>query len=603
MEKIYDVEQEKFIDNTKTVMRKVLFLILLLQILVFSICPTATKQIDVPAVVGGEAGSALGIQVSIGPGEGNIYTSIFPKTGISTQSSEEQAVLSAFFYSNKSLEECNLYFDVLNPINSKFVDGPSAGAAMAVAVSAALQNKEIREDAIITGTINKYGEIGTVGGLSEKVKAASDSGKSYFLTPLPSVRSRIITAALEDIENIKIIDIRTLNEAAEILFQPTGTKINKTINPLEHTEMSDALLGINVQADKELEEFAQIGHSMADEFESTIRAYGLIIGEDSSRYEFVEYFNEEMDIQRQLLDKGYLFTAANNIFLNMIDFEFLTEVGSIDLEAETNEVNSCINSIDLCEKTEDNWQWISSAEMRLNWAKDKIEYLPTLSETRTEGEEYPLLYELLYAKSWCHVSKKLNKQGTGKIINETVLMDYAKDKIELEEEFISKQPEISSEALRHLRTAEDAFNTGQYITAIYDTCFAHAFQTSVSDEFYEKDIENKADEMYYRDDRESLWGKLYLTQAKFIYESGKKKDAYIIFILSENFENATKEIEEKLIEEGGYIEPERETQLEEDEEQLEIDYQILTFILICLLIIESTYLFLLIKPKKQEKKR
>ncbi len=527
-------------------MQKELFILLILITTLFSICPTGVRQIEVPAVVGGDDGGSLAIQIQIAPGDGNIYTSIYPKTGISTQSSEESAVLSAFITSNKSLDECVVHFDVINTLNSKYVDGPSAGAAMAVASSAILQNMKLREDIVITGTINSNGEIGTVGGITEKVIAASKSGKSYFLTPIPSVRNRIIAAALEDIEDIKLIDVRTLEQANEIFFKTEGTEIQIEKKPLENTILSDEL--ITIEKNKELETFAQIGYNMKDNFKSTLDNYLEKIGNDSSRAEFIYYFEEEIEIQEELLDRGYVFTAANNMFLQEIDYEFLTKVGNIDLEKEKQEAQLCFDELMLKEKKQDNWQWITGSEMRLNWAEDKLDNLPLFSDKATEGSEYPYLYEILYAKSWCNIARNLNKEGTGKIIDESNLEKFAKDKILLEQEFISRQPEINSEALRHLRTAQIALDKGQYISAIYDSSFARALQESTSDIFYEKNIEALTDELYKQsNNKTSLWGQLYLTQAKYIYLTEEKENAYTIFLLSNEFEEITNEIQKELL--------------------------------------------------------
>ncbi len=564
-------------------MKKEIFILLILSMLIFSFCPTGVRQIDVPAVVGGASGGSLAIQVSVEPGEGNIYTSVYPKTGISTQSSEENAVISSFLYSNKSLDECTIHFDVINTLNSKFVDGPSAGVAMAVATSAVLQNKELRQDAVITGTIDKNGNIGTVGGISEKTTSAAISGKKYFLTTIPSVRYKIISAALEDLGHIKMVDVRTLEEAIEIFFQPTGSIIEKEPNPLENTKIPENLTSII--KNENLEKFSDIGNSMVDKFEIDINEYSKIIGKNSSRYEFIDYFNKEIDIQRELLDKGYVFTAANNIFLQEIDFEFLKRVGEIDLELEQEEANTCIDSLDLFNKTENNWQWISGSEMRLNWAEDKLNSLPLFSEKRTEGEEYPYLYEILYSKSWCNIAKNLNKKDNGNIINESNLETYAKNKILLEQDYITKQPEINSESLRHLRTAQEAFNKKQYITAIYDASFAHSLQEASSDSFYSKDIESLADAMYKEKNKSSLWGQLYLTQAQYIYESGDKEGSYTIFMLSDKFESTTAEIEEEFVKEI-----EDTSKNKEKPEENKVDYMKFIWLLSGLIVLESILL-------------
>lgn len=67
--------------------------------------------------------------------------------------------------------------------NATVVGGPSAGAALAIATISALENKPLKSDVMITGTINPDGSIGEVGGVLDKAKAAKDVGANIFLVP------------------------------------------------------------------------------------------------------------------------------------------------------------------------------------------------------------------------------------------------------------------------------------------------------------------------------------------------------------------------------------------------------------------------------------
>jgi uncharacterized protein len=76
-------------------------------------------------------------------------------------------------------------YDIIYSIesNASVVGGPSAGAALTIATIAALRNEIIRQDVMITGTINEDGTIGQVGGVLEKAAAAKDVGAMLFLVP------------------------------------------------------------------------------------------------------------------------------------------------------------------------------------------------------------------------------------------------------------------------------------------------------------------------------------------------------------------------------------------------------------------------------------
>ncbi len=67
--------------------------------------------------------------------------------------------------------------------NATIVEGTSAGAALAIATIAALENRTLNNSIMITGTINPDGTIGQVGGILEKASAAKQIGAKLFLVP------------------------------------------------------------------------------------------------------------------------------------------------------------------------------------------------------------------------------------------------------------------------------------------------------------------------------------------------------------------------------------------------------------------------------------
>ena len=77
-------------------------------------------------------------------------------------------------------------FDLVYTIyaNASTVGGESAGAAITIATMAVIQNKDIRKDVVITGTINHDGTIGPVDGIFEKAEAAKAANATVFLVPL-----------------------------------------------------------------------------------------------------------------------------------------------------------------------------------------------------------------------------------------------------------------------------------------------------------------------------------------------------------------------------------------------------------------------------------
>jgi uncharacterized protein len=67
--------------------------------------------------------------------------------------------------------------------NASIIGGESAGAAITVATIALLENKTLRSDVMMTGTIDERGNIGKVGAILPKAIVARDAGMSLFLVP------------------------------------------------------------------------------------------------------------------------------------------------------------------------------------------------------------------------------------------------------------------------------------------------------------------------------------------------------------------------------------------------------------------------------------
>ncbi len=99
-----------------------------------------------------------------------------------TQSSIRKAKNVAVKISKVDVEKYDLVYNIY--ANASAIGGESAGAAISIATIAALENITLRDDVIITGTVNNYGRIGLVGSVLPKAEAAKDFGATIFLVPL-----------------------------------------------------------------------------------------------------------------------------------------------------------------------------------------------------------------------------------------------------------------------------------------------------------------------------------------------------------------------------------------------------------------------------------
>ena len=96
------------------------------------------------------------------------------------------------------------------------VDGPSAGAAWAVAVAAALLGDPLRTDVCISGTIDMNLVVGPVGGLEHKIEGCHMMRTIHEML-LPAGQNTFAITDKGMARSIKVTEVGTLAEAYEIM--------------------------------------------------------------------------------------------------------------------------------------------------------------------------------------------------------------------------------------------------------------------------------------------------------------------------------------------------------------------------------------------------
>jgi hypothetical protein len=102
-------------------------------------------------------------------------------------------------------------------------DGPSAGAAMAVGFIAMFKGDRVQRGIALTGTFEPGGQIGPVGGIPDKIRAAAREGYRTILVP----RGQIYDSQwnLNELAlrlNVTVKEVDTVDEAYQLM---TGQRI------------------------------------------------------------------------------------------------------------------------------------------------------------------------------------------------------------------------------------------------------------------------------------------------------------------------------------------------------------------------------------------
>ncbi len=128
-----------------------------------------------------QTGSTADLYIKTQAGSGGVYIETFPLTKLDTQLSTRFAQQIACDFLEKDCTTVDFFYTIRS--DATILGGPSAGAAIAAATVAMLDNSEMNDSVAISGTINVGGLIGPVGSLASKIAAAKQQGITKVLIP------------------------------------------------------------------------------------------------------------------------------------------------------------------------------------------------------------------------------------------------------------------------------------------------------------------------------------------------------------------------------------------------------------------------------------
>ena len=177
------------------------------RIVSFEGTPVANFDELVPALSEYRAGDEVSIEVLRDGADGN-----------------EESVTVAATLGVRVLDRAGLanvatqFRDAELPIDVSFttddIGGPSAGLAFTLTVLDVLTEGDLTGGAniVVTGTIDRNGDVGPIGGVKQKAFAAEDVDASVFIVPDANFEE-----AREAVEDLRIEAVGTLDEALEII--------------------------------------------------------------------------------------------------------------------------------------------------------------------------------------------------------------------------------------------------------------------------------------------------------------------------------------------------------------------------------------------------
>jgi predicted S18 family serine protease len=491
---------------------------------------------DLVAVVG-DGGNMVTVTIRLVPGSGNEYIRLLPYAGISTQQSIKMGLEYSRYKSDSEYSDCDVLVDFGPLPYGEYIDGPSAGIAIAVMSYALFENLTIRDDTLMTGSVDSYGTVGSVGGLYEKARAAVANDARYFITPYNTIYESLTLDRLEELYGIKIIEVKTVDEAIDfMIYNITVPERNYTVY---ETRLSENVTPIDYSKTLPLRDTAL---KMIEIENQTLDWM------PSSQGWIKDYFSDAVSEQIEINNRGYYFTAANDAFLNYVEVSTINAIleDYVNLEGKKNEVVSCLESRERPVMTDENFEWVLASDLRRMWAVNKVNSTAVSGNMLVEGE-YAAYHELMYADAWCRVSGMLGDVASGfdgTEVDEAAWKQLAERKI-AEAEETQHTPETAS----RLAIAKKSYEEGYYGAAIYDAVYV----TSMDDVdidllLYTSDELEEATEYLSEEDRDSVWGQIYHSQGVFFMNENSPSisTSYRLFVYAKNLDYVTEEMRDEM---------------------------------------------------------
>jgi uncharacterized protein len=324
--------------------RKIIILILLIlcSTVVLAQEPYHLKLLAVQQVNESYKGSTADLFLELKEGSGRVFLDTYPLTKMDTQVSTRFAKEIACKHYDLN---CNKY-DFIYTIKSEsnIIGGPSAGAAIAALTSIAMLDLDYNSDVTITGTINSGAIIGPVGGVKEKLEAASSSGiKKVMISKGAGIQKELLNNQT-NVTELNLIDYGKNNLSLEVI---EAMDLDEVILQLTGVELNDKdfLVEENENYQEIMQSLQKLLCDRTEKIEEMISENGKQINESIN-----EIFEKRKNNSLQAINDQDYYSAASFCFSNNI---LLRNNYYQELELDDQKINQML---DLLERKTENFK-------------------------------------------------------------------------------------------------------------------------------------------------------------------------------------------------------------------------------------------------------
>ncbi len=432
------------------------------------------SAIRAPAVnVYNNTGSLTTITLTITNGNGTVSFTNSSMVANDTKASAYAAAQYASSYTGHSFTDYNFSYSVHD--NGNNVSGPSAGAAMTLLTVSAFENKPLRNDFTITGTIGPGGEIGQIGGALDKISAAKAAGLDLVLVPwaAPGTVEEGVYYIAQSEYHIPIVEVANISQAAGWAFgsasgASNGIMLNLTAN-YQIAKLPETTLNCsNGCNDTPFVAFtnhtiyatrAEIANLSADGLGTAAAQLANVTGQAAAMH-----------------SKGYLYVSADIAFLNYLDAFYLSSYNMTRADAADymQNVRTSCSGLFTPQLTSSNYEYIVGAEVRQGWANYTIN--STISGFNATGatrdDIVSSMYSVGQAQAWCNAVSFLYGYDYG---GQEAPVTFSQSLGQLAIQRINRAEQYQG---MYLTLAKQAYKQENYPVAIVDADYAYSLSVS-----------------------------------------------------------------------------------------------------------------------------
>ncbi len=517
-----------------------------------------TASIRAPAVIlENNTGSLTNITLTISTGTGNV-TVIGPSSvGSTTTDSAYTAAMYAANYTSHKFSNYNYVYNIQDAGDN--VSGPSAGAAMTILALSAFENRPLRPNFTMTGTISPNGTIGEIGGVYDKVGAAKNAGMRLVLVPKvsPTDPEDELYLLVQTNFGIPLVQVANISQAAYFVF---NGQINGIANQTTYNFYNDYKVGqlpnatINCTVSCNDSIFKLILNATFNLTRSDINRLNSNQKFSNISAQLGRVLNQSIGIA----NRGYLYTGADFAFLDYVNTFYFNGYPSSRASALTqlSGIQNLCTSLTPPPLTTSNYDYVISAELRQAWGNYTISSV--ISSYNTSQIESDQILDELYlgaqANGWCTAANLVyneagSQQNSTYLAPTDVLRGIALQRIDRAAPYGTTF---------YFATAQKAYNQNNYPLAILDADYAFALANASSQYTLTIGQLNNLSIAVASNSTYGVWATEFAKEAQFyVAESGLANNAtlsksyaesgYAAALLAEQISNDTMTIRQNLV--------------------------------------------------------